>query len=172
MSKIKKEIVKDIIGYEGIYKISSLGFVIKYKSKKRLTNGKYKDIPEFQLKIGDRVDYPAVSLSKNGKQQTMSMHRLMAIHFIENDNPLIKNEINHKNKDIFDYSIENLEWCTRSENMLHANNKEKSKNPYMKKLIELPDEGTDELKALKRLAVDAGMSFKKWIEHVILFQLK
>ena len=39
----------------------------------------------------------------------------------------------------------------------------------MKKLIEIPD---DKIKELKKIAVDAGMSFKKWIEHVILFQLK
>ncbi len=39
----------------------------------------------------------------------------------------------------------------------------------MKKLITLPD---DKIKKLKKLAVDSGMSFKAWIEHVILFQLK
>ena len=39
----------------------------------------------------------------------------------------------------------------------------------MKKLIDLPD---DKIKKLKKIAVDSGMSFKKWIEHVILYQLK
>ena len=39
----------------------------------------------------------------------------------------------------------------------------------MKKLIELPDK---DIKELKKIAIDAGMSFKAWIEHVILFQLK
>ena len=164
-----KEILKDIIGFEGIYKISSLGFVRKYKSKKRLTNGKFMDIPEFQLNVGNYIGYPSVGLSKNGKQKTISMHRLMAIHFIENDSPLIKKETNHKNKNISDYSISNLEWCTRSENMKHAHKDEVSDKPKMKKLIELPYENIEELKLL---AIDAGMSFKKWIEHVILYQLK
>ena len=39
----------------------------------------------------------------------------------------------------------------------------------MDKLITIPDK---DVKKLKKIAIDAGMSFKKWIEHVILFQLK
>ena len=120
---MEKEIIKDIIGFEGLYKISSLGKIWKYKSKKRLVNGKFLEIPERELKIGGKVTYPTVSLLKDGKQYGKSMHRLMAIHFLENDNPLIKNEVNHKNKNIFDYSLNNLEWCTRSENMKHAKSK-------------------------------------------------
>lgn len=42
----------------------------------------------------------------------------------------------------------------------------------MKKLIDLPDIDTKEHEKLKILAAKAGMSFKKWIEHVILYQLK
>lgn len=39
----------------------------------------------------------------------------------------------------------------------------------MKKLIDIPDK---DIKKLKKLAIDSGMSFKAWIEHVILYQLK
>ena len=111
---------KDIIGFEGLYKITSTGKVFKSPYKKKLNNGKYKEYDGFELSISGRVNYPTVSLSKDGKQHTFLMHRLIAIHFIDNDNPLIKNEVNHKNKNIFDFSIENLEWCSRSENMKHA----------------------------------------------------
>lgn len=112
--------IKDIIGFEGIYKISSCGKVFKCPCKRKFNDGKIVDVPERKLIISNRVGYPTVALYKNGKQHTFLMHRLMAIHFIENDSPLIKNEVNHKNKNIFDYSIGNLEWCTRSENMKHA----------------------------------------------------
>lgn len=118
-----KEIIKDVIGFEGLYKISSLGKIWKYKSKKKLVNGNFLDLPERELTINGKVTYPTVGLLKDSKQHARSMHRLMAIHFIENDNPLIKNEVNHKNKNIFDYSLENLEWCTRSENIKHAKSK-------------------------------------------------
>lgn len=115
-----EEIVKDIIGFEGLYKITSKGRIIRLKRKKRLNNGKFMDLPEIDLKISSRINYPTVALNKNGKQHTFLVHRLIAIHFVHNDNPLIKNEVNHKNKNIFDYSVENLEWCSRSENMIHA----------------------------------------------------
>lgn len=118
---MKKKIeVKDIIGFEGLYKITSEGKVIKL-ARKQKTNGGYMDIPDTVLTISGRIGYPTVSLSKDGKQHTFMMHRLMAIHFIENDNPLIKNCVHHKNRIITDFSIENLEWCTRSENMKYAN---------------------------------------------------
>ena len=39
----------------------------------------------------------------------------------------------------------------------------------MKKLIDLPD---NKIKKLKKLAIESEMSFKKWIEYVILAQLK
>lgn len=114
---------KDIIGFEGIYKITSTGKVIKCACKKKLNNGKFMDIEEKELSISGRIGYPTVALYKNGKQHTFLMHRLMAIHFVENDNPLIKNEVNHKNKDVLDFSIDNLEWVSRSENMKHAKKK-------------------------------------------------
>ena len=120
---MEKEIIKDVIGFEGLYKISSLGKIWRCKSKKRLVNGRFLELPERELKIGGKVTYPTVSLLKDGKQHCRAMHRLMAIHFLKNDNPLMKNEVNHKNKNIFDFSLSNLEWCTRSENMKHAKSK-------------------------------------------------
>lgn len=112
--------IKDIIGFEGLYKITSSGKVIKLACKRKLNNGKYMDCEAKELSISGRVGYPTVALYKDGKQHTFLMHRLMAIHFVENNNPLIKTEVNHKNKDVFDFSIENLEWVSRSENMKHA----------------------------------------------------
>lgn len=39
----------------------------------------------------------------------------------------------------------------------------------MKKLIDIPD---NKVKDLKKLAIEAGLSFKAWIEWVIQYQLK
>lgn len=58
------------------------------------------------------------SLSKNGKGWTFRLYRLVATHFIPN--PENKPQINHINGDRMDSSLENLEWCNNSENMLHA----------------------------------------------------
>jgi hypothetical protein len=44
----------------------------------------------------------------------------MAIHFIPN-NDSDKTEVNHIDKNIFNYSLDNLEWCTRSYNVKYRN---------------------------------------------------
>lgn len=50
--------------------------------------------------------------------KSASVHRLVAQAFISN--PLLRAEVNHINGNKKDNSAENLEWCTRSENMKHA----------------------------------------------------
>ena len=103
------EIWKDIIGFEGLYKISSKGRV--------LSLGNNKNRKDKILKHWDQTGYPAVDLNKNGKSVKRLIHRLVAIHFI--DNPFDLPVINHKDNDKYNYSIDNLEWCLQSDNALH-----------------------------------------------------
>jgi hypothetical protein len=96
---------KDIAGYEGLYKISDTGKVLGLK------RGKF-------LKPNHSGRYWMISLCKNNKMKTISVHRLVAITFIPNPNNLP--EVNHKNGIKTDNYINNLEWSTRSENRLHS----------------------------------------------------
>ena len=59
-----------------------------------------------------------IGFRKNGKYTQRRIHRLVAKTFISN--PENKPQINHKNGIVTDNRIENLEWCTQSENMKHA----------------------------------------------------
>jgi predicted XRE-type DNA-binding protein len=62
--------------------------------------------------------YPCVSLSDNGKPTFKSVHRIMATLFIPN--PENKPCVNHKDRDRSNYNLNNLEWCTHSENVIHS----------------------------------------------------
>lgn len=62
--------------------------------------------------------YLQVQIMREGKRYTRYVHRLVAECFL--DNPLLLAEINHKDGDKSNNSADNLEWCSRSENMKHA----------------------------------------------------
>lgn len=64
--------------------------------------------------------YLFVDIIKDGVIKPSMIHRLMAINFIPN--PENKPCVNHKNGIRADNLIDNLEWCTKSENMIHSLN--------------------------------------------------
>lgn len=62
--------------------------------------------------------YFHIGLYRNKTQKTFKIHRLVAMSFISN--PLNLPQINHKNLIKTDNRVDNLEWCTPSENTRHA----------------------------------------------------
>lgn len=107
---------KDIIGYEGLYAISSQGRVKSCSKHKGTNYSMY--CPEIILKPYVRCGYYVVPLSKHGRKKTYYLHRLIAIHFMPN--PDQSKEVNHIDGDKLNFAITNLEWCTRHENEQHA----------------------------------------------------
>ena len=68
------------------------------------------------LKPIDRGNgYKYVNLYKNKRAFKFSMHRLVAIHFI--NNPQNLPYVNHKDENKSNNSVENLEWCTARYNV-------------------------------------------------------
>jgi len=120
-----KEIIVDIQGYEGLYKVSSLGYIVRIKSDGR------------QKKISDVVShygYLICHLCKGGVAKKVILHRIVAMTFIPN--PENKPQVNHINGIKTDNRVCNLEWATRSENMLHsyANGLHKTTDDMKRKL--------------------------------------
>lgn len=115
---MSNEILKDIIGYEGLYKISNNGDV--YSLDRLIPDGRTEGVRKKQgkkLSIG-KGRYYSVSLNKNKIKTRYLLHRLLAEAFIPN--PENKKIVNHKNGIKTDNRIENLEWCTQSENIIHS----------------------------------------------------
>lgn len=61
--------------------------------------------------------YPYVRICKNNTIKTITVHRLVAIHFIPN--PLNKPQVNHLDRNKKNSHFLNLEWVTNKENMDH-----------------------------------------------------
>ena len=119
MEKID-EIWKDIPDYEGLYQVSNLGRIkrLEHKRKNNLinTDSTYK---EHILKPAKQTsEYMYIVLCKNGKTKGFRVHRLVAQTFIPN--PENKPQVNHIDTNKSNNNVNNLEWCSRSENMIHA----------------------------------------------------
>lgn len=106
-----EEIWKDIPGYEGLYQVSNKGNV------RSLNWGNRGFVRNLYLKKHNR-GYRHVELAKNGKRKAFTVHRLVATAFIPNPNNY--QTINHIDEDKTNNTVENLEWCTMSQNMRHT----------------------------------------------------
>lgn len=99
-------------GYEDRYMISTKGEVFRvFKYGLKLMSG------------GIRNGYKSVVLRINEEYVTEYIHRLVAKAFIPNPDNLP--QVNHKDEDRTNNSVENLEWCTQKYNTNYGTAKER-----------------------------------------------
>jgi len=143
---------KDIVGYEGVYKIFEDGKVWSYRRKRFIKTPKDKD------------GYRRATLCLDRKVKNMTMHRWLYQTFV-GEIPKT-HQINHKDGNKLNNKLENLELVTPKENTIHAwkhglSNKQlgikcsasKLKDKDIRKIRELYSQGTSQNKIAEILNV-------------------
>jgi hypothetical protein len=130
LEDMEGEIWKDIEGYEGYFKISNLGRVLALDRKIIRSDGKKNKFKSRILKnhISKR-GYYVTDVRINNLRKTFYIHRLIAINFIPN--PLNKKQVNHKDSNPLNNSINNLEWVNNLENSCHRVKKYNYSSKYL-----------------------------------------
>lgn len=109
-SPLPSEVWLPVIGYEGLYEVSSLGRVKSLPGGRRL--GKV-------LKQANKtLNYKCVTLCRDGVSNTQFVHRIVAEVFISN--PQGKKTVNHLDGNPENNQVTNLEWATQGENEVYS----------------------------------------------------
>jgi len=165
---------KEIECYEN-YIITNTGQIYSKISKKFIhptLNGSGYLVADLYAKDYDEtketIEY---TRKRHAKRKKFKVHYLVAKHFIENDDPEIKNQVNHKDKNRQNNDISNLEWVSSIENLQHAHNKKVVKLDMDNNIIKIYDSSVQAAKdnnidrktlssAIKRKTFTGGFYWK------------
>jgi hypothetical protein len=121
---------KPAFGFEGIYEVSDRGQIRRIKKAMGTRAGKV-------LKSWGGNGYQVTALRINGAYKTIYVHRLTLQSFTDPSEH--RPQVNHKNGKRADNRLQNLEWCTAAENLMHATRtlgKRRGSNHWRAKLDE------------------------------------
>lgn len=108
---------KDVKDYEGLYLVSDCGRVMSLPKVRVTKNRGMQHHDGKILKAGIVNGYQRVVLCKEGNKNFL-VHRLVAENFIKNND--LSKQVNHIDGNKLNNMVENLEWCSPSENIQHA----------------------------------------------------
>lgn len=108
-----------IPGYEGIYSVTSDGRIFAHAKESPMPNGGVRvRLGQWRPVSMSPNGYFAIKLCRDGITKTFRVHRLVAAAYIPN--PMALPQINHLDGNKRNNHVSNLEWASRSQNMLHA----------------------------------------------------
>jgi hypothetical protein len=152
---------RDVVGYEGLYKVSDKGDVwsVERVDKMGRPSGGRMLKPQKHPK-----GYLFVNLWKEGDFKSILIHRLIAETFIPNMGN--KPEVNHIDSNKKNNSVENLEWSSRSENCQHSHDNGNGPLNGTQKKVVITNNSTDEISTF--ISTSKASKFlgfnRKWIE--------
>lgn len=123
LDSFKGEEWRDIEGFEGLYVISNYGRIKSIQRNIIRRNGSIDPIRERILKYKKARGYDSVDLHKDGKISHFRVARLVSMTYI--DNPFCLPQVNHKDCNVHNNMVSNLEWCTAKYNNNYADHNKK-----------------------------------------------
>ena len=158
------------IGYPSWVKVSVSGDVLLEERVIKRGNN-HMTLKRKLLKEKLNQGYVVVQFRINGKNKVHRVHRMVMLAYsgVSGDGL----DVNHKNGNKEDNHISNLEWCTRSENLIHSYRvlgrisgmkgmESVNKGVFNNKKMSKPVIGTNILNG-KKISFPSVMEAKKWI---------
>ena len=116
--------IKEVVGFNGYY-VSDDGII--YSTKKN--GGHSRGLTPMKLRE-DKDGYLEVGMYKDGKRYFRRAHRVVAEAFIPNPKHLP--QINHKDGNVKNNNVDNLEWCTAKYNLSYGTARIRERDTKMK----------------------------------------
>ena len=104
---------------ERILTVNDVSYIVSDDGHIYSTHNSAKSCYHQEIKQRPNADgYMVITTGKTGNRRTASVHRMVAEAFIPNPNKLP--EVNHIDCDRTNNRVENLEWCTHTENIYYS----------------------------------------------------
>lgn len=133
-----QEIWKDIAGYEGLYQVSNLGNV-RSLERYNVNVGEYQQRTRLLKQVSDKRGYKTVTLIKRKNRKTTTVHRLVAGAFLPNPDNLP--QVNHKDENKKNNTVQNLEWCENNYNYNYGTRVERVTKKLQKPILQFDEHG-------------------------------
>jgi hypothetical protein len=127
---------KIVEGTDGYYEVSNDGLVRSTGKYARVCGGGYRYVKPKMIASNKYPNgYTYVNITLNGERHTALVHRLVAKAFLEN--PLNLPEINHKDENISNNHVDNLEWCSSKYNANYGTRNKRCREGNRKQFVSI-----------------------------------